>query len=116
MNRRYLSGYRFEQRVRKLFEKNGFTVFRSAGSKQIDLIAVKCGHVFLIECRKDEACFSRNDLGKLRRLAERTGLRVILASRKNRKVFLLGLEDGKKIPVESLSCIHEKQFSKTFQE
>ncbi len=53
VNRRYRKGYRFEHRVKKYLEKMGYKVFRLAGSKPIDLIAVKKGgkSIYYIECK-----------------------------------------------------------------
>ncbi len=53
VNKRYRKGYRFEHRVKKHLEKLGYKVFRLAGSKPIDLIAVKIGGktTYYIECK-----------------------------------------------------------------
>jgi len=58
LRRAYLKGYRFEQNVRKALENVGFTVFRCAGSKPCDLVAIcrddeRIG-VILIECKVSE--------------------------------------------------------------
>lgn len=51
MNRRYVKGRRFEYRVRDFLRSHGWVVIRSAGSKVIDLVAMKNGNVLLIECK-----------------------------------------------------------------
>jgi len=53
VNRRYRKGYRFEHRVKKYLERFGYKVFRLAGSKPIDLIAIKVGGeaIYYIECK-----------------------------------------------------------------
>ncbi len=49
----YARGRAFEYKVRDKLEELGFAVFRIAGSKPIDLIALsQRGEVFLIECKK----------------------------------------------------------------
>jgi len=42
---KYRIGYALERELREKFSKAGFTVFRCAGSKPIDLILVKDGKV-----------------------------------------------------------------------
>jgi len=49
---RYRKGYRFELKVKKLFERQGYVVYRSAGSKgAADLVALKAGEVLLIQVK-----------------------------------------------------------------
>jgi len=47
----YRRGYHFERRVRRYLEEHGFKVFRCAGSKPIDLIALSKDKIYLIECK-----------------------------------------------------------------
>ena len=50
---RYRIGRRVEYRIKKLLEEHGYQVIRSAGSHgQWDLIAIKAGHVRLIQVKK----------------------------------------------------------------
>ena len=50
----YDRGRRFEYSVRDRLKKKGFHVFRSAGSRGIaDLVALKAGEVWLVECKLD---------------------------------------------------------------
>ena len=61
MGSKYRKGYRLEDKVRKLFEKYGWIVIRSAGSKGIipyknnrkigDLVCLKNGKAVIIECK-----------------------------------------------------------------
>jgi len=50
----YRKGRRLEYMVKRLFEARGWTVFRCAGSKPLDLVAFKNGFVTLIECKTGE--------------------------------------------------------------
>lgn len=52
---RYRQGYRVEQLARKQLEENGYTVFRTAGSRGIvDLIAVDINIVRFIQVKKGQ--------------------------------------------------------------
>jgi Holliday junction resolvase len=49
---RYAKGVRWEREVKRRLEKAGWTVFRCAGSKPVDLIAVKERRLpRVIECK-----------------------------------------------------------------
>ncbi len=51
-NKNYLAGRRFEWKVRKVLEAQGWTVMRTAGSKgPVDLIAVQPGRVQFVQCK-----------------------------------------------------------------
>ena len=47
----YHKGRRFEYEVKRLLERQGFTVFRCASSKPLDLIAFRMGKVLICECK-----------------------------------------------------------------
>ena len=50
----YSRGAQFERRTRKFLEAQGWTVFRSAGSKSpADLICLRMGEVLLVQCQLD---------------------------------------------------------------
>ncbi len=66
VNKMYKRGYKFELRVRKYLEDLGYTVFRIAGSKPIDLIALSRDKVYIIECK---ATKMKNT--NIRRMAEK---------------------------------------------
>jgi len=65
---RYKKGRKFEHKVRKLLEQHSFKVFRCAASKPLDLIAVKNGLVYFIEC-KSHIFFSGKEWWRLRELS-----------------------------------------------
>ena len=50
----YAKGRRFEYQVKKMLEKDGYIVFRLAGSKPLDLIAFRKGKVMFCECKTSE--------------------------------------------------------------
>jgi len=86
----YHKGRRLEYKVKKLLEKAGFTVFRCAGSKPIDLVAVKCDSdskpiVLLVEC-KSSCILPLRERKKIRDLARKTGARPIFAYPSNNRI------------------------------
>ena len=50
-NKSYLIGYRFENRVKKHLEKEGFVVFRQGKSAFPDLICLSEDGTMLVECK-----------------------------------------------------------------
>ncbi|MEM2352024.1 MAG: hypothetical protein QXT26_06415 [Thermoproteota archaeon] len=88
MNKRYAKGRRFEYRVRQYFEKNGFVVFRLAGSKPFDLLAFKPGErPLFIEC-KAKPVFDKKQAAFLIDLASRCNANLVLALNKRRRIVL----------------------------
>ncbi|MHC1600108.1 MAG: restriction endonuclease [Candidatus Methanospirareceae archaeon] len=75
MMAKYHRGRRFEYKVKRNLEDNGYLVFRMAGSKPIDLIALKNGEVLLIEC-KTYKNVPKGEIEKLREMANRAGARA----------------------------------------
>ncbi len=51
VNKSYLKGYRFEKRVQKHLESEGWWVKRSGKSSFPDLICVNDGAVWVVECK-----------------------------------------------------------------
>jgi len=47
----YVKGRAFEYRIKHNLERDGFTVFRFAGSKPLDLVALKHGKILFCECK-----------------------------------------------------------------
>jgi len=79
---KYRVGYALERELREKFSKAGFTVFRCAGSKPIDLILVKDGKVVLCEIKRGA---SRSMPVETLAISEATKLPAIYVCRKNRK-------------------------------
>ena len=67
VNKNYLSGRRFEYKVKKLYEQAGYTVLRTSGSHGFaDLVAVKNGarkQILFIQCKNRKA--TKSELDKL---------------------------------------------------
>ena len=76
---RYYKGRRFEYKVKRDLEKKGYLVFRLAGSKPIDLIALKRGEIVFVEC-KTHKNISAGELDKLREMAVKVGARAVVVT------------------------------------
>jgi len=82
-------GTRFEHRVKRYFEERGYTAFRMAGSKPVDVIALKKGErPLLIECKVGRSSLGKVGLERLLAMAEQAGARVVLAVRKGRRLVI----------------------------
>jgi len=69
----YIKGRAKEYRVKKFLEERGYVVFRCAGSKPVDLIALKKGKKPLLIEIKLTKYHKRRQLEEQLRLAERAG-------------------------------------------
>jgi Holliday junction resolvase len=102
-NRNYIKGYRFERRVKKHLEKQGWTVFRQGKSAFPDLICLRMNtileavmpnlkdqitDVMLVECKVNEKDLSKEEVEALRTLREDTNASTFLAYREKRKIKL----------------------------
>ena len=95
----YSKGRRFEYKVRDKLVKAGFKVFRCAGSKPIDLVAVSKNSngqptVLLIECKKS-CILPEKDRKKLIHLAKETGGIPIFAYPNGKSIILYDLIHNK---------------------
>ena len=63
--RNYERGRAFEYRVKRKLERDGFFVVRSAGSHFPDLLAVKEGVPYAVECKRDAGRVTRMELERL---------------------------------------------------
>ena len=87
----YTKGYRFEKRVQKYFEKEGWVVFRQGKSSFPDLIAIKKGVFCFIECKyskKGKGYLSKEEVTRGREIAIKTGGKFIKATNEKRKILL----------------------------
>lgn len=98
MNRKYRKGYLFERRVKKYLEKKGFRVFRLAGSKPADLIAMKQNKVYIIECKIEER-MRRSAAEKIQELSRGTPAKPVIALRIKRSIKFIDPVDGKEINI-----------------
>lgn len=75
----YYKGRRLEWKFKKKLEVKGYTVFRCAGSKPVDLVALKgeTKERILVECK--HKIISGSELMKKLNLANRAGCDLIVA-------------------------------------
>ncbi|OYT30423.1 MAG: hypothetical protein B6U95_00355 [Thermofilum sp. ex4484_82] len=86
----YIKGRMFEYKVKKLLEKKGYFVVRSAGSHFPDLVALKKGEIFLVECKRHDR-IKKEEIKALIDLAEKVGGIPILAYKNGNKTLLVKL-------------------------
>ena len=74
----------------------GYTVFRCAGSRPIDLVAIKNGRIALVECKTGlNPYLSPTQLSHILELAKRINATVIVAVRKkHRGIRWLGAREN----------------------
>ncbi len=98
----YEAGRRLEYRTRDLFRKQGFLVIRAAQSKPIDLVCMREGKSFLIECKAGRSFLGQERKKELLGLSEQAGAPVILARRRKRHIELKNLADGQSLDPKNL--------------
>jgi Holliday junction resolvase len=101
----YATGRRLEYRIRDIFRREGYLVIRAAQSKPIDLVCMRDGKSFLIECKTDRSFLGKDRKKELLGLAEQAGTPIILAKRRRRRVELTNLADGKLFDPKNLKSI-----------
>ena len=92
----YRVGYYFESRVRAWLEDNGWTVFRSGGSRSpVDLVAMRPHETVLIQCKAGGRLAPR-EREELAKLSVQLRVKVLLASREKTGLTFRRLRpDGK---------------------
>lgn len=61
-NKKYIKGRYYESKTRKLLEKEGYSVVRSAGSKgPADLVAFNVEHFRLIQVKAGKSSFGKEE-------------------------------------------------------
>jgi Holliday junction resolvase len=101
----YATGRRLEYRIRDIFRREGYVVIRAAQSKPIDLVCMRDGKSFLIECKTDRSFLGEDRKKQLLELAGQAGTSIILAKRIRRRVELTNLADGKLFDPKNLAVI-----------
>ena len=94
MTTNYERGRRFEYRVKRFLEGEGWVVIRAARSKPIDLVALRDGVVLFIECKK-RGYVPRDQKDYQEGLARRAGATYIVVTPKNFKQFKQEIIGGK---------------------
>ncbi|CAB3287824.1 Holliday junction resolvase Hjc [Methanocaldococcus lauensis] len=92
MRRKYRKGSSFERELKKLLEKEGFAVIRSAGSKGVDLIAGKNGKILIFECKyssKEKLYVSKENVDKLINFSKTFGGTPFLAIKLNGEILFV---------------------------
>jgi len=87
-NKRYRKGYLFELRVKQYLEDNGYRVFRLAGSKPADLIAIKRNKVYIVECKAHKK-LTKKDVEKILELVDGVQAQPIVAVKDDRKITFM---------------------------
>ena len=93
-NKRYLKGRYFEYRVKEHLSKNGYLVFRLAGSKPIDLIAYKDNKLYLIECKYNPKSIDKKTIEKLSEYRSRyPGVEILVAYSRDGVIYIKNLRE-----------------------
>ncbi len=85
---RYKRGYSFERDVKLKFEKEGWHVIRSGGSKKPDLVLGKDGKVVIIECKvttNDKIYLDPDEVEHLKKVSKAFGADALYAVKIKRK-------------------------------
>jgi len=84
----YSRGRQFEYRVKRYLLEHGWLVFRSAGSRSVaDLIALRAGEVWLIQCKANGYLTPVQQAG-LAAVAKELGALPVIAYRRGRRLVL----------------------------
>jgi len=87
MSNNYSRGANFERQVRDLYRSEGWWVGRSAGSHSVvDLIAMRCGEICLIQCKTDGA-LSKAERAQIIDLAQENTCQAVLAYKSKGKII-----------------------------
>jgi len=79
-------GIRFELKVKRLLEKEGWHVIRTHRSRPIDLIAIKNGQILLIECKAGK-WLTPVQQNKIQRLASKWQHPITIYRETNGKIY-----------------------------
>ncbi len=85
-----------------MFRRQGFLVIRSAQSKPIDLVCMRDGKSYLIECKAGRSFLDKDRKKELLGLSEQAGAPIILARRRRRQIELTNLADGRSLDPKDL--------------
>jgi len=101
MNKRYIAGRNFEYRVKEHYEKEGYYVVRTAGSKGIaDLVAIPnrkdfIEYALLIQCKRiSYKKVSKQEVRKLLETASKYKAIPVLATKEGKRTVFFEGEDA----------------------
>jgi len=99
----YRKGYRFEREIFNLFQSAGYFTVRSAGSHGIfDIIAIKNGVIFGIQCKYNNHISKREELA-MRMAYKQFGIIPLYAYRfKGQPLIIKDLINNRIINIENL--------------
>jgi Holliday junction resolvase len=86
-----------------MFRNSGFFVIRAAQSKPVDLVCLRNGKSVLVECKAGSSFLGKERKRELLDLGQQAGATVVLARRRQRKVELTNLENGRSLEPEKLT-------------
>jgi Holliday junction resolvase len=90
----YSKGRRFEYRVKKHLVETGWVVFRSSGSHGVaDLVALRAGEVWLVQCRVNGYMAPVERIGFVE-VARELGVVPVIAYREGRTLVIEEVRDG----------------------
>jgi Holliday junction resolvase len=99
-NKNYIKGRNFEYRIKKMYEKDGYLVFRTAGSHSpADLIAFPFPGTkkpILIQCKASDKQTSTKEISVLKHTAYSYNLRAVLITKIGPGIRLLWVEGNEK--------------------
>ena len=103
MNKSYKRGYAFENSLKKKLEAKGYYVVRSAGSKGVfDLIAIKEGKVYGIQCKIGYSIHEK-ELIRIVDTAKRFGIYPVVAFKDGRKIKLFIVKENKSVSIDEFA-------------
>ena len=96
MTSNYSKGRGLEYTVRKKLQALGYTVFRCAGSRPVDLVAVKQGQILILECKvgKHPSLPSKQMKGLLKISNEVNGFLMLALRRRHQRIRLFRITEG----------------------
>ena len=82
----YAKGRTLEHAVRDRLRAEGYTVFRCAGSRPVDLVAIREGKILLVECKAEKhPSLTPKQLKHILEISEKVHGSVVLAVRRKHR-------------------------------
>ena len=96
MSSNYSKGRSLEYTVRKKLQALGYTVFRCAGSRPVDLVAVKQSQILILECKvgKHPSLPSKQLKRLLKISREVNGFLMLALRRRHQKIRWFRITEG----------------------